>query len=226
MAKTAEKERAWAMRKQGGSIKEIARLLNVSTSSVSYWCKDIALSNAQIARLQERQHRAALQAVLKYAEAKRAARIVKEKSIMRAGCEEVGSLSRREMFIAGLALYWGEGYKSGNGELGFTNSDPRMIVFIIKWFKDVFGVQKEDLVLRVSVNKLHELRIARIEHFWSETTGVPISQFTKSSMIQTISRKVYANSENYQGTMRVKVRRGTDLRRRILGGIEGLKESV
>ena len=53
--KTAERELARPMRRyEGRSIKEIARLLHVSRSSVSLWVRDIALSDEQHAALQAR----------------------------------------------------------------------------------------------------------------------------------------------------------------------------
>lgn len=225
MAKTLEKEKARVLRQQGESIKEIARTLGLSSSSVSYWCRDIVLSPTQIARLQERQRSAGLKAVLKYAEIKRRVRIEKEKALVSLGKREVGKLNKRELFLVGSALYWGEGYKSGNGELGFTNSNPEMIRFILRWFREIFKIHNADFILRVSVNRQHTSRIKEIEKWWSEKTNIPLSQFSKSSLIKTSAKKVYVNLSVHYGTLRVKVRRGTDLRRRILGGIEGLKDS-
>ena len=223
MAKILEREKARTFREQGKSIKVIARLLGVSSSTVSSWCRDIILNPQQFKRLQKRQHAAGLKAVLKYAESKRNIRIEREKELCRLGKRDVGELTKRDLFVVGLALYWGEGYKSGNGELGFTNSNPEMIKFILVWFKRVFAVHAEDFILRVSINSLHQARLQDVEKFWSDTTGLPLSQFSKGSLIKTQSKKVYANPKHHFGTLRVKVRRGTDLRRRILGGIEALK---
>ena len=225
MAKILEQEKARVLRQRGESIKWIARNLGLSSSSVSYWCRNIKLTPKQIKRLQKRQRRAGLKAVLKYAESKRNARIEKEKDLLRLGKSDVGALSRRDLFLVGLALYWGEGYKSGNGELGFTNSNLEMIKFILHWFREIFNVCGEDFILRVSVNKQHERRIGDIERWWSKQTGIPLSQFSKSSLIKVQVKKFYANADIHMGTLRVKVRRGIDLRRRILGGIEGLKNN-
>ena len=100
-----------------------------------------------------------------------------------------------------------------------------MIKFILHWFREIFNVCGEDFILRVSVNKQHERRIGDIERWWSKQTGIPLSQFSKSSLIKVQVKKFYANADIHMGTLRVKVRRGIDLRRRILGGIEGLKNN-
>jgi transposase len=55
VVKTAERELARRMRRyEGRSIKEIARLVGVSKSSVSLWVRDIELSDEQHAALQAR----------------------------------------------------------------------------------------------------------------------------------------------------------------------------
>jgi len=53
--KTVEREQARLMRRnEGRSIKEIARLLGVSTSSVSHWVRDVELTQEQHDALQAR----------------------------------------------------------------------------------------------------------------------------------------------------------------------------
>jgi DNA invertase Pin-like site-specific DNA recombinase len=54
MAKTKERNKARRMRAMGESIKDIARILDVSVSSVSIWCRDIKLNDLQIKRLDKK----------------------------------------------------------------------------------------------------------------------------------------------------------------------------
>jgi hypothetical protein len=132
----------------------------------------------------------------------------------------LGSLSKRDIYCVGLGLYWGEGYKQGNREFGFTNSDPKMLLFYIIWLKQVFAIKKSDLILRVSINALHTKRIKDVESYWSKITNVPPAQFTKPSLIKTTSRKIYSNHSTHFGTLRIKVRLGSDYREQTLGAIE------
>ena len=55
MAKSRDKIKARKLRKKGESIKKIANLLNISTSTVSLWCRDVELTNIQIDNLRKRQ---------------------------------------------------------------------------------------------------------------------------------------------------------------------------
>jgi predicted transcriptional regulator len=222
MAKIKEKEIAINLRKQGVSIGEVAKKLSVSKSTVSVWCRDISLSEKAILRIAKSGKVKSVAGLMRYSEKIRQKRIVSTELSMFKGSKKLGKLSDRDIYCIGLGLYWGEGYKQGNQEFGFTNSDPQMITFYLKWLEVVFDVSKDDLILRVSINQLHTNRIGEVENFWSKHTQVPRCKFTKPSLVKTASKKVYANHAEHMGTLRIKVRRGTDMRREVLGAIKSI----
>lgn len=222
MAKIKEKEQAIILRKKGKSISYIAKELLVSKSTVSIWCKDITLSRRQINIIAAKTKHESTKALLFAAEQKRNERIIKTAQMKKIGSEEVGKLSDRDIFMVGLGLYWGEGYKKGSQEMGFTNSDLSMIKFYIKWLRKTYSIPKTRLTLRVSINSIHKDRIHEVERYWSKHTGIQLSQFTKTSLIKIRSKKVYENKNIHYGTLRIKVQRGTNLRRQVMGSIESL----
>lgn len=217
-------EKVQALRKEGLSLQEISDITRNSKSSISYWCKNIFLSPQQLTQLRERRKTAGSKALLAYSERKRKDRLLRIEMAMRKGKDDVRKFDKRDLFITGLALYWGEGYKKGNDELGFTNSDPSIIKLILWWFKEIYLVKDKEFILRVSINATHEQRGKTIISFWSKITGINKRQFTKTSVISSRSKKIYGNGDGYFGTLRVKVRRGTELRRRIMGSIKALEE--
>ncbi len=223
MAKIKEKESALQLRKEGTSIKQIARLLSVSPSTVSVWCRDIQLSKEAISRLTLSGNDQATAALIAYSQAKRETRENNTKNNYAVGAKLIGGLSDRDVLCIGLGLYWGEGYKNGNREFGFTNSDPAMIQFYIHWLQTVFNIPTTDLTLRVSINDQHTNRIDIVEKYWAKITNVPLNQFTKSSLIKTLSKKHYSNHHRHYGTLRIKVKLGSDYREQILGAIEHIK---
>ena len=222
MAKTEKKFEALKLRSQGLSIRKIAETLSVSKSSASYWCKNIVLSPPQIKKLKDQQRRAGIRALINATETKRRERLEKIKKLGHQGKKDVGVISKRDIFICGLALYWGEGYKKGNDEVGFTNSDPEIIKFFIMWLEKIYGIKIKDLILRVSINQIHKYREKAILKYWTNVTQVSLAQFTKTSFIKTKTKKNYPNFHEHFGTLRVKVRRGTDLRRKIMGSLSAL----
>ncbi|MEK7133044.1 MAG: hypothetical protein AAB830_03265 [Patescibacteria group bacterium] len=226
MAHIKLREKARALRQGGESVGKIATTLHASKSTVSYWCRDISLSDKQIQNLVRRQNEGGSVGRLRAAERKRSIRIEAVQTESRHGAQAVGIMSQRDLFILGIALYWGEGYKSGNEECGLTNSNPNIIRAFILWLKRAYSIPASDLILRVSINNLHHHRIDVVEKYWSKVTGIPHSQFTKTSLIRTSPRKIYSDPEQHYGTLRVKVRRATALRRRILGSIDAIAKQI
>lgn len=222
MAKVKEREKAIELRVRGVSIADISTKLKVSKSTVSTWCKDIVLSAEAIQNIVSQSESKTTKALLCYTESLRATRqenIIKSKEV---GKIKIGTLSDRDIYCIGLGIYWGEGYKKGSQEFGFSNSDVSMVTFYLRWLWVVFGVTKDQLILRVSINALHKSRIEIVEKFWSIHTGIPLSNFTRTSLIKTQSKKVYSNHNQHYGTLRIKVKRGTVMRREVMGAIEAL----
>jgi len=226
MAYIEKREQAMKLRHNGKSIIEITERLNMSKSTVSYWCRDVVLKKEQMRALVEKQKIGGAFGRLRAAEKKRAARIEAVEKESSRGAQDVGKLSGRDVYIFGLALYWGEGYKSGNEECGFTNSNSHIIQAYITWLKQAYGIKKEDLILRISINETHKSRIRKVEQYWSQLTNIPRNQFTSTSLIKSRSKKTYSNPQGHFGTLRIKVRRGTSLRRRIMGSLKEIAKQL
>ncbi|MBI2030154.1 hypothetical protein HYT05_00870 [Candidatus Kaiserbacteria bacterium] len=226
MAMDQTRIRVQKLRSQGKSIKDIVKISGASKSTVSYWCRDIALSTAQIKRLAEQMKRGGERGRLHAAEKKRSLRFNAIEAGAKDGQRDVGTLSKRDLFILGLALYWGEGYKRGNEECGLTNTDPYIIKTFIYWLKHAYQIPAHDLILRVTINETHRARSHQIEKYWAKQTSIPLSQFTQPSFIHTAHSRSFENPEKYVGTLRIKVRRGTALRRRILGSLKEMARQI
>ena len=222
MAKTIQRLKARELRKGGESIKVIAKLLEVSPSSASTWCKDIKLTEEQVTLLEKRARDPHYGRRLSYSLAQQKKRLNKIKRLKKEGIKEVGRIENRELFLTGIALYWAEGFKK-DSQAGFANSDPAMIKFFLKWLKDCFGYLEGDLIFRVTVNKSHENRIKEIENYWSSMVNVSVSSFQKPFYQNVVWKKVYENPNEYFGVLRIKVRKSTDFLRKIHGWIEGLR---
>jgi len=223
MARIIEKNKALRLRKEGKSINEIAAKLNIAKSTVSSWCRNIQLGPEQIKRLAKRQESGSYKGRMKFLERLRKERIKEVVLLRKQGIKEIGKLSRRDLFIGGVAMYWSEGVTSlGKDEVSFSNSDPKMVLFILKWFKEICGILNNQFAIQIRINKIHKHRVKEVEEYWSKITGIPLSQFTKTILIKSKSKKIYPNYHSHYGTIRVMVHQGTRLRRRINGWIEGI----
>lgn len=226
MTKLLERGEALKLRRIGYGISEIATKLGISKSTASYWCRDVILSPKARGRLQRASKTKSISGILKHTESLRRQRLERTAQDTIRGTGRFRTISNRDIFCVGIGLYWGEGYKRGSQEFGFTNSDPIMIKFYILWLRVVFGIPKQDLILRVSINNQHSYRIGEVQRYWSKVTATSIKQFSKPSLIKTLSKKHYKNKKDHFGTLRIKVRRGTRLRREVLGSISGLAQHI
>src|SRR3989338_3277754 len=109
------KGRAIQMRLKGRSYNDIQKNLNLpSKGTLSYWFRDLELSEKAKAVLLERTRTASKINLLKF-NTSRSKRIKSEnKSEFKSGRKEIGPLTARELMLVGAALYWGEGTKSDN----------------------------------------------------------------------------------------------------------------
>lgn len=222
MAKALLRDKARILRSHGLSFNEIVARLGVPKSTVRFWCRDIVLSKRQRSELYKKQKIGGILA----AEKIRRKRLVLTEELLREGIAEIGKISQRDLLLVGTALYWAEGYRKGDGEFGFTNADPKMIELIVRWLQESCGVSKEKIKLRVCINKIHRNRIHVVQRFWAGVTKIPLSQFSNPTFINLKNRKRYLNQKEHFGTLRVKVKRSTNLRRKILGRIVGLVQYV
>ncbi len=88
------------------------------------------------------------------------------------------SQKSRELEIAGLMLYWAEGYKSVKSvSVDFANSDPRMILLFLSFLRSTYHLDKSRF--RILLYCYSNQNIDSLINFWSELTNVPKKQFTK-----------------------------------------------
>lgn len=216
MAKFKEKIKAQKLRRQGESIKVIARKLKVSKSTVSIWCRDIKLTKQQIAKLDERQKKGAYKGRLKGARILRERRFKRIEKLKNQGIKEIKNLTKRDLFIAGIGLYLGEGSKTGNA-VRFHNSDPKTIQFMMKWFKEIFQIPTKRFVMYIVINEIHKNRLDEIKKYWSKITKVPIKQFRKPILAKAKNKKVYENFHEHFGTLSIRINKSYDIFYRIQG---------
>ncbi len=217
MAKPKKKNKARELRRKGESIREIADKINASKSSVSIWCRDIKLTPKQIKRLDERMKKGRYRGRLKGARVQREKRLKEINQLKKKGRESIGGLTERDLMLFGLGLYWGDGAKGGRVKV--SNSDPVLIKFVIKWLTISWGVSQEELTLHIHINQIHKNRVSEVETFWSELTGIPKEQFTKTTLIKAKNKKVYNNFEEHYGTAMVIVRKSSNMFHKMMGAI-------
>lgn len=215
---------AKSLRQAGHSIRFIASQLQISSSTASLWCRHIQLTPEQLTTLQAKSINTEL--LKRLAVQKHLTKIQQQQDLFNQAKLEITQLTNREFFVSGLALYWAEGFKNlSEGRIGFCNSDPRMIIFMLAWFRQFFQIKNEDFTLRAEFNIDHLDRKDEIESYWSKLTHIPLNQFNNPFLQKSKWQKSYLNRNTYFGTLRIRIRKSTAHLPRIRGWIEGLSNS-
>lgn len=172
---------ATKLRKQGKSYSEILHTVKVSKATLSLWLRDIQLTPQQINKIyinkkQKNSYKLAKQKQIKKT---KGIEIIKQNSNL-----EIKKLKDNPLFVAGLMLYWAEGDKSESIELvKFSNSDPKMINFMMFWFKNFFHIQNDKF--RIALHIHEYLKENEVKLYWSEITGISLKQFHKTQIKPT-----------------------------------------
>ncbi len=172
MAKIQEKEKAIKLRLKGLSYSQIKIMMGLSKSTLSNWLSKYPLSPEKINELRG----SSPQRIEKCRNTK--ARKVQERldAVYKKVSNDIGELTERELFIAGVYLYWGEGSKSEKTTTGLSNTDPGMLRFFLKWLRfQHVDIKKLCITLQLYV----DMDIKKEIKYWSEQLGLPVAIFRK-----------------------------------------------
>lgn len=224
MAKSILMMEARKMRSQGASVRVIAQKTNVAKSTASLWVRDIVLSVEQLEKLKQQSINGAERGRLIGALKQKQARLNRIEEGKTSGTKHLGTLTVKEFFVAGLALYWAEGNKRMK-KIEFCNSDPKMITFFLAWFQKFFDLKLSNFKCYIGINILHKNREQDIKKYWIKTTGLLSSQFTKTSFKYATTQKTYENFNEHFGTLSVRILKPARILYKIAGLVEALRST-
>ncbi len=218
MAKSEERNLALRLRKQGKSLSEISQIVGACKSTVSLWCRDIELTKTQLKKLEKKRNLAAYKGA-RFQYQQRLNRIKKASS---EGKDRLNKLSKQELLVTGLGLYWGEGSKKTR-QVRVSNADPEVIKFMLRWFRELWDIRDDRFTLRIAINQIHNNRLLEIERYWLRETGLKRKNLANSTLIKVKNKKNYSDFPKYYGTARLEVRQPAELYYKIMGLINALK---
>lgn len=213
------KFKAIELRKKGLSYNQIKLKVPVSKDTLSRWCRDVILNPKQLAGLLKRKIEGSERGRIIGAKILQQKRLDQISEMLNVGKLEVGSINKRDRFIIGIALYLGEGYKTDKS-ICIANSDPKIIEFMMCWFREFCGIEEEKFTGQLWIHKNRDK--SKAEQFWSRLTNIPISNFTKTYVTENKdkSRKIRKNIHEF-GVFSIRISKAA-IQRRILGWTAGI----
>jgi len=137
--------------------------------------------------------------------------------------------SKEILFITGVALYWGEGYKKGASgsswkAVDLANSDSEMVKVFIRFLKKYLNVVSSDISIQLIIAPNQD--IDKAINFWSEITKLDKSRFIKTySKVSKSSQGKKDKSSLPYGTIHVRVN-NVEKFFILIGWIECLKGNI
>lgn len=216
MHKTSVKQKVFQLRHAGYSYSYISSRTGLSKSTLSDWLTEVPYRPNKYTIHTIGRARATSGEIKTQ---------IKQRSILEARREaenEIGILSKRDLFMFGLGLYLGEGSKTAD-IVRVVNSDPDVIRLAIAWFKSL-GVLRNQFV--VTLHLYPDSNVRKCLQFWSEATTIPLDQFAKPQIDRRRNKKAYKAGKLPYGTAHLSVRSGgrkefgVFFSRKILGWID------
>lgn len=216
MARRKDRAIAVRMRLEGCSYSQIKQKLNLSKSTLSNWLSDYPLSSERIKELRDRNP----QRIENYINTMRKKREKRMDEVYQKAKNKLMSFNRREVFIAGLFLYWGEGAKTMNSTTSLSNTDPTMIKFFLRWLS-LFRIPIKKITL--SLHLYSDMDKNKSINFWLKELKLP-----KSSLRTVAIKKSKLSDLTYKrgfghGTCHIRVY-NRDLTEYIFMGLKYIKD--
>jgi hypothetical protein len=222
------KQKAIQLRTQGKSYLEIQKEIHVAKSTLSFWLKDLILSNEVKEKISRRGKQISIQALIKRNKKQTLIARQKASDIRSRFSKEILKIEKSELFLLGLGLYLGEGYKRGaEGSkwkcVDIANSDPDIIQIMMRFFRECCDVKETDFRLYLSLHDQEKETFVR--DFWIQKTGLNKANFIKTSFVISSSSKKKVSKKLEYGTLHIRIY-NTDLFHKIIGWIDGIRKVV
>lgn len=211
------KLKAIELRKKGLSYNEIKKQINIPKSTLSLWLKTVPLTPDQ----REHFYTKRILNLARGSQSQKERRLREIAEIIGNAEKEIPlPLSFETYRLIGAFLYWAEGKKTKHFTV--TNSDPHLILFMVRWFERIFGVASYNLKARLNIYP--QQNESELKGFWSRLTNIPLENFGKSFVKPP--NKGYKKNNLYYGTIEVRVSKGTNMRHRVFGWIKAVLKEV
>lgn len=172
MARRKDKEKAIQLRLKGMSYSQIKQQLGLSKSTLSGWLSDYPLSPERIKELRDINPRR----IENFRNTMRKKREERLSKVYERVKKDISKLNKREIFLCGLFLYWGEGYKTAVTTTAVANTDPAVLKFFIKWLKTIHAPFDK---IKVKIHLYKDMDKDEIVRYWSKELKLPTKCFTQ-----------------------------------------------
>lgn len=218
-----EKQKAFEMRSHGWSYSDISQELGVPKSTLSGWLGALPYTPNKTVQKRIKTGQGT------YGVRRQKERIIETASLNAQGKRELGTISKRDLWILGLGLWLGEGSKTLE-QIRLVNSNPDIIRIFIKWLREI--CQLSTLNITVAMHLYPDSDETECKQYWMNITQLPEDQFRKTQIDKRLNKQVSKIGKNKFGTLHVTVvsvgnpEYGVRLHRRLMGWVAAVTENA
>ncbi|MCC6475329.1 MAG: hypothetical protein IT514_16480 [Burkholderiales bacterium] len=213
VALLSKKREAIKLRKAGLPYSDIRKKIGVSKSSLSNWLRGIELSGPNLRTIASNW---IARRVATYRDTVKKRISDLEGRRLEEAKRSLNKISKRDLLVAGLFLYLGEGTKHDRWSVCITNSNPEVVKFARKWLTDIMGVPRKKI--RIKVHLYKDMNARKELAYWSKITKIPLTQFRKPYIKKTLRGSVDFYTHGH-GTCNIMADNGP-LKQRIMAEIQ------
>jgi predicted transcriptional regulator len=185
--KSAQFAQAKELRKRGFTYEEIAKIVDVSKSTISSW---LSKETWSISVKEDNAKRAAKEnkkriSLLNTARGNQNKKLYVEAE--RSAVTEFKHYKQNPLFVAGLMLYVADGDLIPHLPIRISSSQKEVHRIFIAFVKEYLGVPREKIRFLLIFSPLHKPLVS--SRLWSKKIGLPLSQFHKYQVLQSKNKK-------------------------------------
>lgn len=219
MYRREDRRKAVELRLQGMSYTQIQKIVKAGKGVLNYWLKDYPLSEEQKRKIYSNRE----VWVENFRESMKRKREEKFQQVVLEQKKAIGKIDKKNLYIAGVFLYWGEGQK-GSSSASLSNTDPSVMKFYLLWVEKCFGLKRTDPKVRIYLHLYSDMDFMKSMAYWRDTLRVNESQFAKpyikKSTLAALDYKSYGH-----GTCRIQIA-NVKMKNQIMATIKLFSEFV
>ncbi len=176
-----DKEKAFKLRRENKTYREIQQSLGISRSTLCDWFRNEEWSNHIKKSNINKQIKVSIERLQKMNDARRVMLEKKYKNVEEDAAREFEIYKNDPLFAAGLMLYAGEGDKMTRGVIRLANTDFSIHRVFLKFIEKFTKIEKK--YIKLSILLYPDLNIGECKIKWSQELNISLENFHKPQVI-------------------------------------------
>ena len=203
---------------------QINTLLNIPKSTLSTWFKNYPLSRVIKKRNILKTKIIWARNITNFNKKRSQILKVEHNKLINSYAKEIPKLNKERLFWIGLGLFWAEGGKKEKSAVRFSNSDPKIIQLIMRFFIEICKIDNSVFKFRIHLHP--NIEKEKTQKFWAKILKAKKQQFYRPQIvISKSSKKKRKHNTLLYGTLHIYIKKVESMRK-LKGWIKGLSLKI